>query len=394
MNLPAVGVDLGKDAIDVCPFVPALTPRSLPVHHVDYEPDWAAYVQKLIPPGSLVALEPTGWHYLAPLLATLTAIDAHVWHVPTAVTGKIRAVHISSGKSDKMDARALALAAHWIATGDPPRGCYAYGEAIQEAAQQLRAEVNAHYRATKATTRLSNQLDQLAFSVWPILSQKKDQYFRAVAAGAVTPDQLRSLSARVDLATVPGYAHGLARHSLKRLVAELPPFAVCPPAVETAIRDTLTRRAQLHTEAAAALANAEAIAQADPFATITNRWLTIPGATLLAAACLHVASNGRVLTYTPSEFRTACGASPKRGKSGQGDHRSKGSRPGYRPLMSQSWMWATRLLNDKNPANSVRDLYLRLVERNHPKPFLAAISQLITVCWAVARDPRGYRYPL
>jgi len=391
---PSVGLDLGKSAIDICPFLPGLSPRSLIVHHVEYEPDWSNYVQKLVPPGAVVALEPTGWHYLTPLLACLTAIGAHVWHIPTTVTGKIRAVHISSGKSDKMDARALALAASWIATGDPPRGSYAYGDAIQQAAQQLRAEVNAHYRATKAITRLSNQLDQLAFSIWPILSQKSTLYFRAASAGAITPAQLRALSARVDLAQVPGYAHGIARNSLAALVKALPDIATCPPAVETAIRDTLARRAVLEAEAAEALTHVELLVQEPPFGDITDRWLTIPGASLLTCACLHVASNGRVLVYERDEFKTACGASPKRGKSGAGDHRAHGRKPGYRPLMSQTWMWATSLLKDSAPPSSVHDTYTRLVARNHPKPFLASISQLITVCWAVARDPRGYRYPL
>jgi transposase len=316
-----------------------------------------------------------------------------VWHVPTTITGKIRAVHISSGKSDKMDARALALAATWIAEGRPPRGVYPYQDATQQAAQALRSYVNAYAQAVKASTRASNQLDQLAFSIWPVLAQRKDTYLRAVAAGAVTPAQLRALAAQSDLAQVPGYAHGNARKPLLALVADLPDLACCEPAIEQTIRDTAARLSVLAGEEIAARREAERLVQSEPFAEVTRRWLTIPGVELLDCACFHVASNGRVLSYSKDEFRTACGASPKRGKSGQGDRRARGTKPGYRPLMQRTWMITTRLLHPDAPPNAVHDLFSRLKDRHHPKPFLAAISQLVNIVWGVARCPKGYHYP-
>jgi len=205
-----IGIDIGKSVLTVATSDPAAPPCTWPVANIDLEdPAWWRHLRSHIPAGAIIVIEPTGTHYMTPIFTALTGLNCQLWLVNTTTTGKIRAVHISTAKSDRTDAQALALAATWIAQGRRVHGARPYGS--DEVTATLRQLVNAHASATKTVTRHHNRLQQLAHALWPALAQHMPTYMKAIAVGAVLPDDVRDLAARDDLAALPGYKHHSAR---------------------------------------------------------------------------------------------------------------------------------------------------------------------------------------
>lgn len=387
------GIDISKTQLDICLSDTSLPPRTWGVHRLKYEePDWYLQLAQLIPNGALVVVEPTGWHYLKPVITALEPVNCLVWQVPTTTTGSIRSVHISSSKSDKMDARALALAATWIAAGQHVHGAYPHNQALEEAISDLRAIMNRRVRDKKTETRLLNQLDALGHSIWPSLVIKKDAWLKAIQAGAITPFELRDLANRDDLAQIEGYHHGNTRNALFRLVESIPPHVDATATVAATIRNLGDQLATVQQQIEATERELESAIIAPYFRELTRRWLTVPHATPLAITSLIIATRGRPATFDRDQFKAAIGAHPRTAQSA-GSTNHNGKKTGYRPAMVTTWFWTMRLIEDRAEDNAVRDYNRRLVAANHPHAFRASIGKLARILHAVACDPEGYRYP-
>ncbi len=393
-----VGIDIGKSTLDVCRSKPHEPPTRWPVYKIHLEaPNWHHQLQALIPPAAVITVEPTGWHYLTPLLTALRDVNAVIWQVPTTTTRHIRAVHISGSKSDRTDAQALALAAEWLANGRHVHGAYPLDTAREASVTQLRLMINAHRRMTKTRTRTLNQLDALAHGLWPALAQHKALWLRAARAGAITPQQIIALARRQDLKTVPGYEHHLTRRALQRLAALLPDDVTPPQDTVRQVEDLLAQHdaltAQLQ-ENAAAITRAVTL---PPFDEVTARWRTVPYAVprqgeypgqLLGIATLHVATRAHAQDYTKDQFKAALGAHPRTRQSGDSVTRDR-HKKGYRPAMTTLYTWTMRLIRPAAVSNPVRDYYNATTTRYRMQ---AAVNKLARILWGVARDPEGFRY--
>lgn len=380
-----LGIDVGKSALTIAVSDPAAPPRSWPVASIDLEdPAWWRNLRAHVTPGAIIVIEPTGTHYMTPIFTALTGLNCQLWLLNTTTTGKIRAVHISSAKSDRTDAQALALAATWIAQGRPPHGARPYGS--NDITATLRQLVNAHASASKNASRALNRLTQLAHALWPALAQHMPTYLKAIAADAVLPDEVRALAAFEDLKSVPGYEHPATRAALQRLAEKLPPGLPAPDHRD-AIIALHANLSALRTEIAALESAITAEIEKPELAEVTRRWRTIPSTSDLAIAALHVATHGRAQDFTRDEFRAAAGAHPKRRQSG--DHvTARKTKAGYRPAMKNLYLWTLRLLRTDRRPNPVA-AYFDSVHTN--RRMQAAVGKLARILHAVARDPSGYR---
>lgn len=392
-----VGIDLGKSTLAVCQTAGGSRPHHWPVTKISLtNPDWHIRLAALIPAGAIVTLEPTGTHYMTPIITAITGHNCTIWQIPTTITGKIRAVHISQAKSDRTDAQALALAAQWLAAGEHIPGAYPYDSELEEEVARLRALVNTHERLTRARTRTLNQLDALAHSMWPSLAQKKSTWLRAAHAGYITPAEIHDLARQLAREDYPeAYSHRASREALLRLADITPPINA-RPTTRTAIDDLLTTHATLNEQIQA---NADAITAAvlrPPFETITRRWMTIPYAVprngelpgnLIALATLHIATRGRAGDFSRDQFKAAVGAHPKTRQSGNSITRDR-VKKGYRPAMTALRMWTLNLIRPNAINNPIQRYYQTCIT---PYRTQAAVNKLARIIWAVARDPDGYR---
>jgi len=373
-------------------------PRKWPTVKISYDqPDWYRALLTLVQPGAVVVFEPTGWHYARPVITALAAHDCSLWQVPTNATGHIRDIHISPGKSDRTDAQALALAATWIAAGHHIPGAYPHHNELEDAVTELRLLINTRARAIRSRTRILNQIDQLGFSLWPALVQKKEIWLRAARVGAITPAQVKALAADPCLMDYEAYQHGNARNALKAL-AEMLPAVDGPPATVQNIRDLLTKIDALTDEAHAISQRTTDIVSADPFQEVTERWRTIPYAVpkqsdppgnLFGLATLHVACRGRAQDFARDEFKKALGAHPKTRQSGDAVRRDR-IKAGYRPAMTTLYTWAMVLVKPNAQPNPIRDYFQTTATQYRMQ---ATVRKLAHVLWGVARDPAGYHYP-
>src|SRR5260221_12316665 len=110
MSPPAFGVDISAEKLHIVSWPPARNGY----HVIDLtDPTWHLTVAQVIQPSSIVAYEPTGWHYSAPLVALLHHLGCTVVTVEHRITGQIRTLRNSGMKKDMTDAQALAyIAAH------------------------------------------------------------------------------------------------------------------------------------------------------------------------------------------------------------------------------------------------------------------------------------------
>jgi transposase len=392
----AVGLDIGKGSIMVCCAAADRQPARWTTTRIVYKANdgWPAQLRSAVPPGAVVALEPTGFHYMQPPVNALEGY-ATIWQIPTTATEHARIAQVSRTKTDRTDAQALALIATWITQGSVIPGAYPFRSELENAVTALRLLVNDHTRTTRSSVRLQNQVDALAFSLWPAITEKKDTWLRAAHAGYITPQEVRALSSmdesdRRQVQHPDGsraYPNGQADYHLHKLAARLPDHEGSP-AVRSGLSRLLAQIWQLERNLAGLLVSIEDAAQQPPFGEITRRWMTVPNATLYACAALHVATRGRALTYDKNQFRAAVGGQPKRRESGDSvtyDH----TKAGYSPSVTALFMWAQRLLTQDARPNPVSD-YFDAVTTPHRMP--AAVNKLARILWGIARDPEGYKY--
>jgi len=384
------GIDIGKDAVHVCAAADGPA-RSWPVQALDLRsPEWHKQLVALVPPGSTVALEPTGWYYSRPIVAVLEAAGCTVLQVAHHASKAARADRISAQKTDANDARALALKAlDW--TRKDATGVKATGPSA-DLAIELRLAMNDFLRAKQLRSRAVNRLDAYARGIWPSLSEKRDMYLRAVQCGFITPDELHTLAdvlRRWPLVTDPTirrlYRHGLARNYFIALAESLPTGLHVPDRLRSAIADGLQRMLAADAELSAADADLSAIIQRPELAVVTAAWESVPFAFPSALAALHAATNCRAQDFTADAFRAAVGCHPTRQESGQ-IQEAKDSKRGYRPAKAALHLWTLRLLQKDVPDdNPVKDYFQRLKDRNNPHAIHAARGKLARILSGIAR---------
>lgn len=382
---PCVGVDVGKTEYHVCLALPDVPYAKWPVQVIDLtQPDWPARLIDLIPPGAVIVCEPAGFHLMSPLAHVVQAYTtAALWLIDNQATRDIRRQHISRAKTDAIDARALALAARMIGTEFQPRTARLYDFASESAAMELRLHLNAYLRIKKSSTRLQLQLDALAFSLWPLLSQKRNTWLNAVALGAVDCFSIRALvenpPAGVDRRTF--------RH-IERLAEGLPPF-YGHPAIVASVQEIASNLNDVEAQAEARLQVVAALIDQPPFKAVSDVWRTVPGSGTASIAALHVATKGQAEQYSLEAFKAALALANRTSQSGSAST-VKRAQAGYRPAKGMLTLWTMSLLNPQAEANPIRHYFAGKAEGS--RRLQAARSKLARVLHALALSKQPCRW--
>lgn len=373
MSTTFAGVDIGVRALHVATGYSAHSP----VTKVDLtRPTWAAELAALVGPGT-AALEPTGWHYSAPIIMALHAAGAQVVLVEHRITGTVREQRLTGVKTDRTDARALAyIAEHWQSY----RGTRLIKPKLLGSASELRLLLHAHERACKETTRAKNRLHQMLHAVWPALSQRLDTFLAAAKLGFITPAELREAVHSPNL-------HHASRRTLATIVETFPAWLTTTP-LAAPIAHEVEILQLFEAEAAKLHAALEIIIQRPPFAEVTALWATVPGYSPLAAAACHAACRGEAPALNESQFKAACQMHPKISASGE-TAQSAMSRQGFKPAAKYLHLWTLNLIGQGD--NPVSATYERLKARDSDSALAAARAKLAIILSALARSGKEYQ---
>jgi len=385
-NLSIIGIDIGRHSIDVC-YPDANDPQRWPVVKFTYKsnPDWWLELIAALAPGAAICAEPTGWHYLHPIYNLLHQ------NIPGVIlllanhtaSAHIRAAHISTAKTDQMDARALAFIAQAYQASVDFRGVRAFDADLLGEVLALRTLLNEHQRIKKQSVRFQNQLRQYAHSMFPALADHVETYKFFIERGAAAPIEMKEL-----VLEKPGDLDGRRFRHMQRLADKIPPLKV-PEVLKNNVIDHLHRLKANEQD----LENIhESITQAllsPTFERIYARLSTIPGAFPIAIAAFLVATNGLIEQFDANTFKAVCGVNPQTKSSGKKDG-TKMSKTGYRPAMNALWTWTMYLVSAPAPSNAIATYY-KEKQKTSSRAFYAARSKLARMVNAVAKSPAGYR---
>lgn len=389
-----IGIDCGVDVLHCA----LSSDKRAPVHEIDLNnPLWHERLTELTQPGMVAALEPTGWHYAAPIIAALTAAGVRVLLVDHAVTGKQRDLKVAGIKTDKTDAKALCYIAadHLI---EPYKHVQEIDPARISAAMALRMLIHGYNRADKERTRSINRMRQLAHSIAPILSQSLVVYMRALALGVSTVSELRRLAVycrKIDddikakqatLAYPETFQRADSRSKLYALVEVLPSWADNPIAAEALLEEY--RSYKIASERKDALTvRLEQAAYAPAFAQVTKVWMTVPGASELRCTILHSATRGAADQMTPDQFKASVGTFPAREQSGKFIKTGAG-RSGLRAAKRELHLWTMFLIKDGD--NPISTAFRRHKAAGEKYAMSKAKAKLAVILSGIARNNAPY----
>lgn len=377
-SIVPIGIDIGTKGIHV-----ATTPSRKPTF-IPFEGDWTAALARLVPPGALCALEPTGWHYSAPVIQALLHIGAQALIVENRATGKFRQEITSISKTDDADARTLCAIATLKLQGWDIRSAHVADMQRINDLRALRLLIYAHMRATKELVRTTNRLHQIAFSIAPEVDQRFETWLRCVEAGAVCADAIIALSRRADR-TTPGFKHGNARNGLKALAASLPPWADGQEMHEVAVTELAVLRI-VEPRVERTEQRLIDLMEGPTFGDLTRLWRTVPSSSDMEIARIIAACNGNPTAYDSNGFLAAIGGQPKQVQSGKKKKETMNT-AGFRPARVAATMWANRLIALGN--NPIAEAAMRAEGRNVKKrPRVRA--KLINILWGIARSGQPY----
>jgi hypothetical protein len=377
----ALGIDVGKSGFHLAIANPAIKPHKWEVFTFTYtDLNWRRNLAE-VSADSIVTLEPTGWHYSAPIINVLLSSGAMIYRTSHKVTRFIREAYIAANKTDAMDARALAYISLQLKV-DPTsvRSTYRYDTDLEVALQDLRNALNAHRRVTKQSTRLTNQLHQFAHSIDPLLSRKLDTYMKAVEYDAITPSELKEFALIMD--TDFKNIHGTARKHIRIIADNLPTIEV-PTSTARAIQSAAQELREAAQAEEAILAEISAILNTDAFEETTRRLLTIPRAGLVQVATVITACHGSLQLLDRDELRAALGCRPSLQQSGD---KSEGQAVrNNKPAKTAIRLWTMGLINHGD--NPIAHYFHSTQSK---RAMNAAMGKLVKIIHAVANDPRGY----
>lgn len=372
-----IGIDIGASAIHVATSSAASAP--VKVINLD-DPDWHTQLISLIPIGAVVACEPTGWHYSAPIMRAVNQVDCQLVTVQHATTGQIRALRIAGVKNDKTDAKALSYAAEQAAQGTPLRGTRPVDPTLTSEVDALRLLILAHRRATKESTRSINRLRQIAHAISPAIAQGIDAYTTAVARGYITPQEL-------GIALTDKTIHHLTRQALAKICGGIPPYVGISPTTRTLIGSEVEALQAYRARAAQLEGFIGEVITTPPFAHLFNLWSSIPGSGVLSIAPIIAACHASAEIMTLAEFKASLGSHPRRSESGE-TKQTSASRQGFKPGKASLYLWTMVLIRLGD--NAVAGRFKTAKERNARHAIRIARAKLCEILWAIARTGKPY----
>lgn len=380
-----VGIDIGAHAIQIA----TSTGHNENMH---LDGDWPGYLGRLLGTRPIVALEPTGRHYSAPIVRVLDSLNALILQVDHATTKRYRLAHVSTHKTDALDAETLMLIARDHLAGQHVRGVKLYDAEAEALTVALRSTIDAYLKIDTERTRTRNRLKQLTYHVWPALSAKLDTYLRAIQAGAVTPAQLRELAAECQAPPYPElYEHHSSRGALRWLVAQLPDALTMPPLFDQLISEQAHHLAVTEAQKEIFGPRLDQLIYQPAIAQTTVLWETVPSSGSLSIATLHAAAHCQADTLSDGQLAATLGFYPQQRASGSSSS-SKQQMFGYKPARRMLHLWAMALLSPNERPNPVSDYNDRLKARNHPHAFQATRAKLLAILSGIARSGEPCRW--
>lgn len=340
-----IGIDVGAKKLDVAVLHVDQIPTKAAVFSVALDHGWDMQLADLVDGARCVAMEPTGV-YSRPLLsffASYPSDDLPVLEVSHAVTKRYREAYISDSKTDKNDARALALIARDVHNmGRDVRGVRPTSLLTDE----LRLLVNWRRAAVKEQTRTYNRLKSLAAGVDPALANRLDTWLRA---DLVHPDDFSEFVAAAEKLEIEAFRGSGSHMSRKALLTMVSSTA------DTAYMTTVQRVVahNLHDRLRALSGEldhcerlmVEVCERINP--NLFHAWSSLKGSSLGTVAALMVACRGSVQGFSVDEFRAVVGWRPVRQQSGNSD-KSSAARVGYKPAKVGVYMWVFSLVKYDN----------------------------------------------
>lgn len=327
---------------------------SIETHQVDFVGQrWWETLSDLIGECTHVALEPTGV-YSRPLLSffSIAHPDLCVLEVSNAVTGRFREAFVSSQKTDKQDARALALIAKDFSDSGRVRGVRLSSLLTDD----LRMLVNYRRSLVKEQTRLKNRFKSLAAGIDPALGARSDIWLKS---GCRHPDGvLQEFNEAVQNKEVDEYlgrGGHKARKALQNLVDALSPTLLLRPYQMSVIQSTAFRLKQYEDLIASADDSIRRTAF-DINPLLFEAWSGLPYLGDFGAACLLVAARGSLKDFDVNEWRAVVGWRPVRTESGEHSFSSM-AKVGYRPAKAAIYMMTRGALRSPSPFPSVYDYF-------------------------------------
>jgi hypothetical protein len=313
-----------------------------------------------------------------------------VLQVEHRTTNRARDYRISGVKKDMTDAQALCYVAQQYMLGVPPRGVHMVDRQSSTHVRALRILIWAYMRADKERTRSRNRLRQVAHSIWPALGQHLTTYLRAVDHNIVTPADLRRVAHKYsDSQEVPaGFEHATRRRELLELAASLPIWLEAEPLREAIKLETLILKGH-ETNRATLKALIKSAVQREPFAEVTDLWLTVPCSGLIPIAAIHVATHGQADLLNRDQFRAALGSHPHLSESGETSE-SVNARQGFKPAKRMIYLWTMRLLADSQRPNRIATAYDQRKARTENHAIRVARQQLCDILSGIARTGTPY----
>jgi transposase len=386
------GIDVGAKSLHLA-FSYAKTD---PIHTIDLtDPLWLSRLLELFEPGDWAALEPTGWHYAAPIMQALDHAGVRVLIVEHRMTQKIRDLKVSGIKNDRTDAKALAYLAHHH-DQEQFLGVSEAKPKLQAAAMGLRMMIHAYMRADKERTRAKNRIRQLAHSQSPTLAAYMTPYLHAVERGYGTPAALHYLATwlqsidseprRRDRVYPDGYKTPGKRAALYELAGSIAPWQGNEVIAEV-IAEELDALRAIEERAERLRAQVESIAVKEPFGEITSLWLSMPNVGLLLCAMLHGATRGLAAHMTPEQFRASVGSHPRVSASGVSAESIRAA-GGFRPAKRMLYLCEMSLIQAGN--NPVAAVFAHHKARGEKYAMQKARAKLVNILSGIARSGHPY----
>jgi len=385
---PPLGVDIGKGTLTVSP--PGGPAESIPLVGA-----WHTELARRLDPegGTVVAFEPTGWHYAAPLITVCELHHANMLQVEHATSKKVRETRFGEQKNDVIDAQTLALIAEEVSHGVFYKGAHWLDPKRLRAAIQLRFVLRAYDRARSVKVRLDNRLQQLSYSIWPVLADRQGTYLRAVRAGSVTPAEVRDLLTRLEAGgKVEGYPTGNHIRHLRDLVRELPRgFNIEVEHIRATIHETLAQYDAADARKDELQKQVNTIIWSEPIAQVTNLWHTVPAAAAMEIAAILAACNCSPGSYSENALAAACRCTMIREKSGK-VVKTKRSDRGSKLAKTALHMWVMRLHQEAHRPNPIADYADRLRSAGHKYPMQAARNKLLAILRGIVVNQENCRW--
>jgi len=382
----ATGIDIGKAGIYLCR-AQETPPTLWPVSPLSLAGDWWSPLEQAIPPGEIVALEPTGWHLSRPIVAVILRAGGRVLEVTHQAAAATRKDRLGREKSDEHDARALAIKALDAERGHPSAGMREIdNDDTGPLAIAIRLNIAARTRAMHDRVASLNRLGTIAHGLWPVLGAHVATYRRFIARDAVTPSEIVALWSQIAAGQEPCRFRGRAVATARNMAA----LCASAPPVSPVLRDVVAQiagqinRDDLEIDHAAG--QLEQLIHDPLIEPITAAWLSVPFASPYRVATLHGATRCRAPEFTADEFRAACGCHPVRQESGAYSASGE-AKHGYRPAKAALHLWTMNMLSRDN---AVARYFRQQKARKNRYAIHSARGKFSRILSALSRHPEPW----